>query len=296
MSQILSSRNNLTTEQAETCVKNIATIRHFDKIEKIFEGKPSYSDASIKAIRALGLEPAKITKFADNYVIYKLSNVVEKPKAAKINTVDLLKRYDSDIKIKNLNERIEYIITVNSDKIDKQNYLALQSLYPLIHEGLCKNNGYKMLYGGEASNEEPEQTSEKSNYIQYYKYISGDCYVTICPTNHIESAMQKHFNTRFLPCNYRIISLYDAYPLIGSKSQLWATCLSKDFEVCEYEPLYNGMNYSIIFDDELLIKILNANIGDIIIGTHIINEGRPYKEFSIKQVTARNNDDEDDDI
>lgn len=290
MSQILSSKNNLTQSQIDACVKNFAAIRHFDKIEKIFEGKPSFSDAAIQQIKSLGLEPVKITKFADNYTIYKLTDVVSKPKAMNVDQVKLIKSYDNDIKIKNLNDRIEFMIVINSDKIDKQNYLALQSLYPLIHNDLCKNKGYSMLNGGE--------NSEKStpDYIQYYKYNGGDCYVTVCPTNHIETAMQKHFNTRFLPCNYRVISLYDVYPIIGSKSQIWASCLSKYFEVCEYEPLYNGMNYSIIYDDEPLVKILNANIGDIIIGMHFINEIRPYGEFTIKQVTARNNDNDDDEI
>ena len=292
MTQILSSRDKLTPAQCEVCINNFAKIRHFTKIEKIFEGKPSFSAESIAEIRKLGLEPHKITKFANNYTIYKLSDV--KPS----ESIDFIRKYNKDVKFKNLDDRIEIIIVVDTDKIDKQNYLALQALYPIIHKELINNKDYKMLYGGDV--EETAQTSENENenenetdpnyYIQYYKYISGPCYVTVMTTNHIESAMQRHFHARFLPCNYRVLSLYDdVYPLIGSKSKLWYGCVD-NYEVLEHEDLYNGCNYSYVYDDEHLTKLLNANPGDLIIATQVLFEGRPYLEFVIKEVKTRNID------
>ena len=303
MTQILSSRDKVSPKQAEICINNFAKIRHFTKVEKIFEGKPSFSAESINRLKQLGLEPTKITKFADSYIIYKFSDV--KPS----ESIDFIKKYNNGAKFKNLNERTEIAIVVDTDKVDKQNYLALQALYPIIHDELVKNNDYKMLYGGspeskeQTENEQPElletenesESKDENYYIQFYKYISGPCYVTIMTTSHIEPAMVKHFHTRFLPCNYRVMSLYDdLYPLIGSKTQLWYGCV-KNYEVIEHEPLYNGYNYSYIYDDEHLVKLLNANPGDLIIATHVLNEGRPYLEFVIKEVKTRNADVEDDD-
>ena len=294
MTQILSSRDKVSPEQAEICINNFAKVRHFNKVEKIFDGKPSFSAENIAEIKKLGLEPYKITKFANNYTIYKFSDV--KPS----ESIDFIKQYNKNAKFKNLDERVEIVIVVDTDKIDKQNYLALQALYPLIHKELIKNNGYKMLYGGDSekeTEENPDENEEKENeeyYIQFYKYISGPCFVTIMTTNHIEPAMLRHFHTRFLPCNYRVMSLYDdLYPLIGSKTKLWYGCLN-NYEVIEHEDLYNGCQYSYIYDDEHLVKLLNANPGDLIVATQVLFEGRPYLEFVIKEVKTRNVDVEED--
>ena len=48
MSQIFSSSEVLTDEQLSYCIQNFATIRHFTKVEKIFEGKGNYSENNIK--------------------------------------------------------------------------------------------------------------------------------------------------------------------------------------------------------------------------------------------------------
>ena len=294
MTQVVSSSLKLNPSQIEICINNFAKIRHFTKIDKIFDGKPSFKDNVINELKKLGLEPHNVTKFADNYKIYHLSEV--KPS----ESIEFIKKYNNYAKFKNINQRNEILIVVDTDKVDKQNYLALQALYPLIHNILIKNNDYKMMFGGDNEENENENLDQNpkddSNYyIQYYKYISGPCYVTIMTTNHLEPAMIKHFHTRFLPCNYRVLSLYDdVYPLIGSKSQLWYGCV-KNYEVIEHEELYNGYNYSYIYDDEHLVKLLNANPGDLIIATQILNEGRPYFEFVIKEVKTRNNEVDDDD-
>ena len=315
MSQLLSAAYKLSPTQTETCVKNFAKIRHFKNIDLIFDGKPEFNKSTKEKLTKMGLEPFPITKFANNYKIYKLSNVEKTSKS-----VELIKKYNPTANIKNLDERIEIVIVVDTDKVDKQNYLALQALYPEIHDYLKQNKEYKMIGGHEPeidkkneneedsfaegslkneenkNEEEDEDEDTKASYIQYYKYISGPCFVTIFATHHIEPVMLKHFHSRFIPCNYRVLSLYDdVYPLLGSKSKLWCG-LSSNFEVMSYEKLYNGYDYSIIYEDEHLVKLLNANPGDLIIGTQIINEGRPYLEFMVKEVKQRGaetNDDED---
>jgi hypothetical protein len=150
------------------------------------------------------------------------------------------------------------------------------------------------MMGGINENDDDNDDKDENNdyYIQYYKYINGPCYVSIMTTNHIETAMIKHFHTRFLPCNYRIFSMYDdLYPLIGSRSQLWYGSVN-NYEVLKYEKLYNGYNYSVVFNDDKIVRLLNANPGDLIIATHILNEGRPYFEFAIREVKARTIDDD----
>ena len=286
MTQIVSSFNKLTPTQCETCLKNFAKIRHFEKIELIFDGKPSNNPETKKEVEKLGLEPIPVTKFANNYKIYKLSDVRES------ENVETIRKYNKDCKIKNLNDRVEIIIVVDIDKIDRQNYLALIYLYPMFHNILKTNKDYKMLYGGEIEEDKPTEKI-KAEYIKSYKYMYGPCYVTILTTNHIESNMIKHFHIRFLPCNYRVMSMYDdLYPLIGSKNTLW--CGSTiNFEVMKYEKLYNNYNYSVIYDDEHLVKILNANPGDLIIGQQVLFEGRPYLEFVIKEVKTRTHDEDE---
>lgn len=274
MTQLLSSSNKLTLEQIETCINNLARVRHFTKVDKIFEGKPSYSEESIQKIKALGLEPNKVTKFANNYTIYKYSNVKESA------STKLLRKYNPTAKIKNLNERIEFVIVIDSDKVDKQNYFALLALYPLIHNDLKKNKDYVMI----TDNSDMDETK--------YKTMEGGCYVTLCASNHLEQSIQKHLQTRFLPCNYKFMSLYDdVYPLLGSKTQLWCG-LCSNFELMEYEELYNGYDYSTIFNIEPIPRILNASLDDLIVGTHILNEGRPYFEFTIKRVKTKMNEEE----
>lgn len=285
MTQILSSSNKLTPKQCEICINNFAKIRHFKNVDLIFDGKPEFDKANKEEMKKLGIDPLPITKFATNYKIYKLSNVEQES-----DSIKLIRTYNNEAKFKNLNERIEIIIIVDTDKIDKQNYLALQGLYPKIHNLLKENKDYKMLGGIDEETEDTEDTEDtekkKASY-EFYKYSNGPCYVTIFTTNHIAPNMVKHFHTRFIPCNYRVLSLYDdVYPLLGSKNKIW-TGLTSNFEVMEYERLYNNYEYSIIYDDEHIVKLLNANPGDLIIGTQIINEGRPYMEFIIKEVKAR---------
>lgn len=250
MSQVLSSSIQLTKEQIQTTINNLAKIRHFEKIEVIFEGKPSYSDSSLQKLKQLGIEPLKITKFADNYIIYKFSQV--KPN----KSVEELQMYNKGIKIKNLDERVEFAIVVESNKFDKQNYLAIQALYPLIYEDIKDKSG---------------------------------CYVSICPSNLITSAISKHFVDTILPCNYRMFSLCSVYPLIGSKSSMFCGFI-KDYELCEYKDLYNGAKYQTVYDNEPIVKILNAMNGDLIVVKALRNEKRPYWEYSIAQVKQCLND------
>lgn len=281
MSQILSSTIKLNREQIETTVNNLARCRHFTKVEKIFEGSPKFTKEVLNELQELGIEATKITKFADNYIIYKFSNVKE------FDSTKDLKKINKNIKIKNLNERTEFVFVVDCDKFDKQFYLALISLYPLIHKDLMKNIEKEKIKGG---SEKPSTKDRTFNF----KFESDDCYVSICPSNYITTSISKHFDNTILPCTYRIFSLCEIYPLIGSKNELFG--FTKDFELAEYEELYNKMDYQYIMDNDPMVKILNARSGDLIIYKQILYDSVPYYEYAIRQVHQCLNNSESVDI
>ena len=178
-------------------------------------------------------------------------------------TKELL-RYNKDAKILNLNKRKEIVIVIDADKFDKQHYLAIIGLWGHIKNHLDLN--------------------------------TDQCLVSIVSTNIITQAIEKHFtNITILPCNYRLFSLCEVYPLIGSRSSLWCGS-SRDFELLEYEPLYNKNNYQQIYDDDPVVKILNAKHKNLILCKQTYYETSPYTEYSIREVTPRLNDTESIDI
>lgn len=262
MTQILSSSIKLNEKQVETTINNLMKIRHFTKRELIFEGKPSFSNQQIEALKDMvgnKTEITKVTKFADNYQIYILSDV--KP----ASYTEELKKYNENVKILNLNQRKEVLIVIDSTKFDKQHYLAIIGLWDKI-EPYVKNA-------------DPD-----------------DCLVTIVSTNIITQAIGKHFiSTTILPCNYRLFSLCEVYPLIGSRNTLWCGS-SRNFELLEYEPLYNKNEYQTIFDDDPVVKILNAKKDQLIICKQTYFEISPYSEFVIRKVTQKLNESESLDI
>lgn len=260
MSQILSASLKLNDSQTNIVINNLATIRHLTKIEKIFEGKPNYGQEQINELKRLLNHDnfIKVTKFANKYTIYLLSD----PKPASYTKE--LQKYNKNVEILNLHQRKEILIVLDADKFDKQHYIAILGLWPIIKPHLDEN--------------------------------SDDCLVTIASTNIISQAITKHFiNSVILPCNYRLFSLCEIYPLIGSKNSLWCGS-SRDFELIKYEPLYNKNEYQIIYDDDPVVKIMNAKNNDLIICKQTYFETSPYTEFSIRQVRAKLNDAESLDI
>lgn len=264
----MNSFNLLTEGQLSTCIQNFAYIKHFSNIEKIYEGKALNNDKATKALKELDVTIPRSNKSNTNYTIYKFSDVVEN------DSVRELREYNHDIKIKNLNDRVEFMIVINAEKVDKVCLTSLLLLYYLISDDLNKNKGYVF----------------NKNVYQTYVQDDTETFVTVALTSPIDQSINRNFTIRYLPCNYNVISLYSIYPLIGSKSKLWyGMCC--DFELCEYEELYNHKDYALIYNDELVVKILNGKIGDLIICKIILNEGRPYFEYSIKRIISRDNDD-----
>ena len=245
MSQILSSSNKLNREQIETTVKNLAECRHFTKIETIYEGKPTYSEENISKMKSLGIDLPKVTKFATNYIIYKLSEPEENESSRS------LRKYYKDAKIKNLNDRVDIIIVLDQDKFDKQFIMACASFWPMIHNLIKK---------GET-----------------------ECRINICPNNLLTTTIESnHLYILIFPVIYKIFSLYKVYPLIGSKRQKFT--FTRNYEVLEHFELYNHYKFPVIKDFDPVTYIMGAEPGDIIICQILLFETSPYFEYSIREV------------
>ena len=151
-----------------------------------------------------------------------------------------------------------YFIVLEADKFDKLNISACSWFYHLFEDKINK-------YG-----------------------INGRPQVYISPAYVITDTMFLHIPTSIIPCLYRFVSLAEMYPMIGSKNGLYG--MTFDYKIIPYEPAYNGRSYPIIFDYDIMVKILNAINGDVICCKRILNEGSPYCEYYLRRVTATNND------
>jgi hypothetical protein len=77
--------------------------------------------------------------------------------------------------------------------------------------------------------------------------------------------------------------------MIGSKNGLFG--LSRNYSVIPYSPMYNGRDYSVIFDYDPISKLLNALPGDIIKCKICRAEGfSVYDEWYFRRVVSTDND------
>ena len=76
--------------------------------------------------------------------------------------------------------------------------------------------------------------------------------------------------------------------MIGSKDGLFG--MSYDYKIIPYEKTYNGREYPVIFDYDVMVKVLNALNGDLICCKRILSEGSPYGEYYIRRVESTASD------
>lgn len=240
---------NMKPEQIETTIRNLAKARHLTKVEKIWEGKASFTNEAKQTIQEFGIHYTKVNKSAESYSIWKLTKP-EDPKKSEVI------KYNPTLKLHNYEDRIELVVVIQDSKFDKQQFLAL----PLI---------YNKIY--------PEIESCVKTHPE-------NCYLNICTTYKIADKLATHLDEQILPINYRIISLVDLYPLIGSKTRSYS--FTKNYEVCDYQPYYDGKQYMIIMDSDPMVKILNAFEGDVICCQILINDTCPYYEWQFRRVKS----------
>lgn len=128
--------------------------------------------------------------------------------------------------------------------------------------------------------------------IWFWHYFDTKVYQTqnkypevfICPAYVITQAMQLHVPINLIPCMYRFVPLPEIYPLVGSKNQLYS--MTYDYKIVPESEIPDNRQYSILFDNDPVIKVLNALPGDIIQYKRILCEGCPYAEYYRREVVS----------
>lgn len=257
MSQIQEVRC-LTKEQIETVLKNLSSILHLKNLTKIFDGKPVFSKENEEKY---GLY--HITKFADNYSVYKAefsddyyTNVlVRNDITYKFHATTNTKMHGVKHHAKRSNSKANdperskfmYFITLEATKFDKLNISACSWFYHLFEDKINRDG------------------------------INGRPQVYISPAFVVTDSLMAHVPTNIIPCLYRFVSLAELYPMIGSTSGLYG--MTYDYTIIPHEESYNGREYPYIYDYDVIVKILNAVTGDIIQCKRVLSEESPYGEY-----------------
>ncbi len=280
MTQIESSKVILRNlEQAETIINNLAKVRHFKKVELLFAGKPSFSQENLQLLKTkYNIDAPKITKLASEYRIYKLSEVEEN------ESCKMLRKFNSNIQIKNLQDREEIVIYIDQDHYDKYFFLALIGLYPKFGDIINKQCGYKAMTEEEIKYVEKHYNGAKHRYFDSITE-TRDCLVSIITRNQSTVASRTNLDTsNLLPCSYRIMSGVELYPLLGSTERVMGS-FTKDYELCKFEKPSNGRGWSKILDTDIVTKIMNGVPGDLINCKILLSESKScYYEYAIREV------------
>ena len=110
--------------------------------------------------------------------------------------------------------------------------------------------------------------------------------VFICPAYVVTNAMKVHIPINIFPCLYRVVSLCEIYPRIGSKTNVFG--LSYDLKLMKDHKEFEDYEKELpaILDSDVDVKILNAIPGDIISCKRIIFDEFPYGEFYFRKVES----------
>lgn len=139
-----------------------------------------------------------------------------------------------------------YIIVLETDKFDKVNLQACIWFYHIFQDTVYKT---------------------QSVYPEIY----------ISPAFVVTPAMYNHVPINLVPCMYRFVPLPEVYPMIGSKNMLYS--MTWDYKILNKSEITGTREYSILFDSDPIVKILNAVVGDTIQYKRVLCEGSPYGEY-----------------
>ncbi len=126
-------------------------------------------------------------------------------------------------------------------------------------------------------------------YIEhFYDKIKKDAHAphfTILPAFTVSESLKSHYKRDILPdCNYRIFSLTELYPMIGSKTDLYK--LTYNYKRHPFEPSFNGKEYVKIYDSDPIVKLLNAMPGDLITCNALAWDDSVHGQTFIRQVES----------
>lgn len=112
--------------------------------------------------------------------------------------------------------------------------------------------------------------------------------VYMCPAFVVTESMMLHLPINVIPCPYRFLSLTEAYPMIGSRNSTFG--MTYDYKIIPNEPYYNKRAYPVIYDSDVMVKVLNALAGDLIVCKRVMYDGSPYGEYTIREVYPTKSD------
>lgn len=152
----------------------------------------------------------------------------------------------------------EGFIIVFSDKVDQYNVMACAALYYENFDGKINPKAY------------PPK-------------------LNILPAFVVTEAMKTHYKTNIIPdCNYRIFSLTELYPMIGSKKHLFKLTYNyhkfSTNNSNERNKTFDGKELVKIFDNDPIVKLLNAVPGDIITCNALSYDDSIFSQTFIREV------------
>jgi len=106
--------------------------------------------------------------------------------------------------------------------------------------------------------------------------------IYVCSNFMFTPLMKAHIPINIFPCLYRVISLCEVYPRIGSKTNLFG--LSFDMKIVD--EIIHDRELPLILDSDVDVKILNALPGDVIRCRRIFLEEFPYGEYYFRKVKS----------
>ena len=152
----------------------------------------------------------------------------------------------------------EIYITVETDHYDKQNILAISGFEHMLVNYL-----------------EPSCVYDRPT-------------INICLCFVITNTMKQHIPPEIFAanCHSRIYSLCSLYPLIGSKTTLYAG-LTYDYKLLKHDgttTAYNNKEFSIVYANDPIAIILNAVENDIVCYKRIVHDTNVYSEWQLRIV------------
>ena len=110
-----------------------------------------------------------------------------------------------------------------------------------------------------------------------------DLLIVLCSSYSLSDQLPGYINNMFT-VPYVVIDLPRIYPMLGSE-ELYG--MTYDYEVLPYETAYNNKDYAVIYDDDVMVKLLLAQKGDLIRCKRVMFDGSPYAEYMVKIVCIR---------
>lgn len=112
--------------------------------------------------------------------------------------------------------------------------------------------------------------------------FNARCQVFLCTTYTVGEGLRARIAPDIFPCLYRFIALPDLYVNIGSKTPNSLFGLAFDYKINhEISPTHsNGLSYAVIYDSDVIARMLNANENDVITHRRLLWEnGTAYPEI-----------------